>query len=532
MVCAECQQGFILSSLGLECKIPSSVALNCLSYDQASGNCLVCDPKYWVVSGKCEIKSIPECKEYQTGSAVLACKVCNDNFFLKSSNQCQFGSISKCRVYNNNGLCSTCHHGFALTSVSNLVGNYCMAIPEDLDCKQGRIDNSDNFVCEACNAGFLVSSYTDSQAVCFLYNEIPNCQAYSGRPLGFSCTLCMTGFWLDQTNSKCAIYRFDQDGCETPEPFKNKCKTCKDGFYLEGAGCKQSPIGIPNCKVYKDNATCRTCEIGYILQGSVCLLVNTTANCAEFDASAVCSKCVSGFLLNNLNQCDQLRAANCLTATDVDTCDTCPDGHKLAQAGSLTNCDKLNIAQCEQYQGEDCVLCHPGSYVSNSQCVQATAKPDCLRYAAETECSQCKPGYYLVLGGQSCIKLEGLENQTFANCDFVVQSSNGVCVICNKGHFFQNSQCTACAENTVSQGCSFCDPEDNSKCLICESDWQMTSTGGCEKNGSLDVNQTDTQTTNSGTTSKQQKASGSLRNLGKSFYDKLMAWLRKLQKNN
>ena len=58
------------------------------------------------------------------------------------------------------------------------------------------------------------------------------------------------------------------------------------------------------------------------------LSVNIVSNCVDYDSDQTCANCNSNYILTN-NTCVLVEANNCLTASNVDKCATCPDSYYL-----------------------------------------------------------------------------------------------------------------------------------------------------------------------------------------------------------
>lgn len=101
-------------------------------------------------------------------------------------------------------------------------------------------------------------------------------------------------------------------------------------------------------------------------------------------------------------------AKNCVTFTDVNTCETCPNGKyylKKDEETKITSCVFNNITNCVQLNVNTgkCSLCSNQYFVNeNGDCQLADFINNCTVYLSKNQCKKCEDEYYVSENKQSC----------------------------------------------------------------------------------------------------------------------------------
>ena len=490
IICQKCISNYVLNPNQDEC---FNGPTGCDEADSAS-RCLKCKLGHMIENSICLIENIAFCKEFNLDNDVskARCKVCEENYFLTDSYNCDLGEVMNCKVYQifNSKKCLRCMDNFA--HYSNGVLDYCFKIDSSLNCKQAAIKNNNIYgaelQCKECNNPHeLLTSLAidiDPKTKCMEFSNIENCKIYdSGENLSassFVCLECENNFYLktpikcttrEYFDSKCLMYELDQDKCEDcdVESVKNNKGECKD-----------KPIGIRGCREYTDLNTCVACDINMYLENNVCKSVaneNLIIGCLLYNSQNGCEKCEENYYLDNFN-CITASAKNCLTYTSVDICATCKKGFGLKVVNETTDCVKVNIESCLEFTPKDdfpCTKCNKNYYVDEGKCVLVQIKIlNCEFYENIDTCSKCENKFALDVEGKNCILLNSITNEYDENCSVYTNKLN--CSVCRPGAFFDGASCAQCGDN---KGCFYCDPNDSDKCLICQTDFYMNSSNRC-----------------------------------------------------
>ena len=227
---------------------------------QSGNNCESCKSPYALDKGTSQCVKKPFCNSVEGEK----CVDCDDYFYPDENGNCIRIPDKYC-YKGNSKQCSNCDSGYFVNSESK-----CQKIPFD-HCKHG-----DAVKCETCQVYYYMKN---SQCV-----PAPNlCKVYSYNSLQEKCLLCDYYFHAEGTNcvpnpEHCIDY------------FNGACKICDDDYYLENKICKY--MTIKNCETLEDDSThCKTCKEGYILNGD-----KTQCNdlCKEYDD--ICYECDNNYV--------------------------------------------------------------------------------------------------------------------------------------------------------------------------------------------------------------------------------------------
>ena len=504
ILCRTCAATYIPTLNSQECKSATDFP-NCQIAANTGTFCSRCNDSHALVGNVCTEKTIPNCAEYSNTLTSLTCLVCADTFILKS-NECAEGTINNCKTYtvdsNNNEKCVDCLDNFVLVTPSGQ-GQQCMPIPGDLNCQKAElINNNGELSCTVCSPGngFSTTANDLNNNTCVNADTINNCSKYDIQdPLNnstFACIECTNEFYL--SGNSC-VERDNLPGCAVFKKDANVCEECSDNYLFNDEGvCEILNVGILNCSLYQNDTTCLECFTKFYLSedGGACNEVpeaNLYDNCIAWSSETDCSACDPGYWLETPQKCTFSEAQDCLTYESLTACSNCVPGWFLeanAQQG-ITSCVPSTIDNCNIFvlNENKCSECS-GDFVTNEvgDCIQvATPIQDCKVYDNTTSnCKICNPLTILSTDGKTCVPATGLTS--FTSCSQMKYRSEPVCVACNPGYFFNNGQCTDCADgvNTRS-GCLYCDYNLPKRCLVCKSSYWMNSLGNCVFNQSLRV---------------------------------------------
>ena len=108
-----------------------------------------------------------------------------------------------------------------------------------------------------------------------------------------------------------------------------------------------------------------------------------------------------------------------------------------------------------------------------------TTVANCKYYSSQNICSHCQSGFVLNQSGSECSAFGSTSNcANFAQKD-------PFCVRCDAGFTLsENNECTASDNVTSEKKCLYYDPNDDTKCTMCNTGFYMNKDGVCgEFNG-------------------------------------------------
>ena len=260
-------------------------------------------------------------------------------------------------------------------------------------------------------------------------------------------------------------------GCGTCSgPFPQNCSACLPNlFFNSDSECVGCDTACSVCSGSTPNQ-CSVCNPGYFLQ----------------PASTTClSTCPDGYYKDTTNNiCAACHTAcSACTGSSNTECSTCNPGYFLQPPPATTTC----INSCPPGYGGDsttrtCVQCH-------TYCSICTG-------SLSTQCSACKPGYFLQPAPAVTTCSSTCPARYWGNtvtrtcmacndaCAVCLDETNSQCTACNSGYFLQPSS-TICLNSCPTTGywqdttnhrcatchiyCAICSGAGNAQCSACNS---------------------------------------------------------------
>ena len=258
--------------------------------------------------------------------------------------------------------------------------------------------------------------------------------------------------------------------CDIYDEKTTDCKTCKEGFYLQGNKCYKK---MENCGSYDDNSTCKTCNDGFYLNNGTCIKCNE--NCDKCNSINNCIKCINDEFYLDIGTCKLKQNSGSICDDDTQCIDSCKDGYC---------CDKKNCMKCN-YPG-DCTECESQYYLDDGTCKSKKNSGGSCSNNGDNQCNSgllCKDGY--CCNQNNCTKCnnegkcEECESQYYIDDDGTCKpkkNSGGSCSNnddnqCNNGLLCKDGYC--CSQNN----CMKCNNEG--KCTECESQYYVDD-GTCK----------------------------------------------------
>lgn len=313
----------------------------------------------------------------------------------------------------------TIFHSLLLLLLATAIVSQTVTI-RNLGCKT----YNEHQVCVECSTRF----YLDSSAICQPVN--PNCKTYN--PSNGACLSCYPGFGIvEDTCLPGAATKSYDPNCNTFDG--SACVKCSKGYFLGSSG-KCTAVS-PSCNTYNpSNGDCTSCFAGYAVEKGKCVLSAAdaaVANCNQIDPlTGICLKCSKGYYFDYNGNCAQ-ENPNCKTFdVFLKLCTECYPGYVI-------NSDHLCIKEvaqagdpnCKTFNNGICVECSKGA-IFNSKGICIIVDPSCATHnELDGSCTSCYPGYKV--SNKICVKEEAQAGDP--NCKTF---SNGICVECSKGAFF------------------------------------------------------------------------------------------------
>ncbi|MCP5019821.1 MAG: hypothetical protein GY938_31725 [Ketobacter sp.] len=364
------------------------------------------------------------------------------------------------------------------------------------------ISSNSNITCNKCSSDIQIVTdrvTDDSVNFCFQVNIIENCDAYSMatsiHASTLVCTSCTADFYLDSTNNLCKERKNKPNNCTEYVEDADKCSKCGNSTYIEPTGteCTVFPSGIKGCEIFSNLTTCTKCKPSYYLDNNTCISITTVITNCEYYADATnCSECNSTWIVE-AGQCVKANATGCVTWTDINRCATCQTQFGIYEDpnnSGVFNCQRISDSRCTTFDINNpdvCQICQ-NNYYPNSEnlCTNVTAGiPDCQAYDSATTCSRCLKGTVLAKDKKSCHKSGSYTSNIAGSCYEAVENTDAICTFCNPGNYFSQGTCVACSSNTINDGCAFCDPLDNAKCMLCTTGFFQDKDGACHDDGTI-----------------------------------------------
>ena len=513
-VCYECDPDYYFATSGNERVCTHKRTANCLVYDSAStsGTCTQCEPGYKLVD---------------QGGPTQACQG-----IVNSATK-----VPGCSIYDESLNCVACSSGylFRATGVGSGQTGYCFQQFADSACEvqdEEVFSSTGQVQCQKClkvkgifyyprkfNSPVNACMYLSARNLCVNHDfDRADSLALTNT---FQCLLCEPDYYLkDGVCNKrinldirgCIEYDPNTDACKTYES-STAATTSSDEFTTESEDIQNLLLTPPDyldeamnidfggwilsCEVYKNETTCERCFAPKYLNplgfeyNTKCLTASTVVQyCLAYSDASTCSECFPGYMLIG-NECKLITVENCATHVDENTCGSCSESFPfLDQDGNCTLDPRNMFCQSYFFTAEavnlqdsktfECDTCLEGYFPDDfSICTLVENEiPNCKFYAGDSLCKECHEGFYLNFNGKNCFINPSFDPfcQTFTHLT--------ECPVCERGYYVgEDGLCTPCDPDLFPLGCMYCDPDDNSSCLLCDFEYQMTS-GGCVRDPS------------------------------------------------
>jgi hypothetical protein len=418
--CVACRTGFYLTATSACQSTASPVAVaNCVSYDFNTQRCKGCEPGYELHDGGCISTTGPSlqssCLMYSP--ATQKCLFCDNTHHLAADGTaCLANTVASCSTYlTNANTCVTCSNG-------QLPDNNLCVPPSDPNCL-----DFDSGV-QSCN--FCVDThFVDLATGVCTPGTVANCQAFFAKA-DFCDTCAAVHTLFDNTClpdaaivANCVRY------------VSNACTRCRQGYFLSGAACVQTPA-VANCLYYDaTSSSCAVCATG-VLYDNRCLPARP--NCVRYDvATHDCLACGPGFFASG-GACATSSVPNCSAYLfNLNVCQTCQPGYTLWDTTCVP--DASMVVGCLAYSGPTCALCDRGYYLNGGSCV-ASVIPNCQTFLHNLQrCQSCANGF--TLWNNNCVAHPDV------NC-VEYDPSTGYCQFCASSYFW-NPATSACELGSV-----------------------------------------------------------------------------------
>ena len=314
-------------------------------------------------------------------SSKLGLYKCISPYILKNNDCVRNANCPENCTDCDNDKCTKCKEGFLLDD--GACKEHCSEgkKPDGKECVNCNMNNCDNFILDSCNCTKCKEHNYLDDSKCYSCDN--NCKSCAGNST--NCTECLPGDFLEKNH----CYSCSNPNCQIKESDNCRCKTCKEGYFLNStyicesciancASCqntttcdickegfhkdqKGSCIQCPNnCGTRKPNSCeCETCnEYSYMDANHECQ--NCSSPCKSCEESATnCTKCIDGFFMNETEKCEKCDETKCETcSSNKEHCDSCKVGKYLVKENSTCqNCD------------EHCETCSSGANEESYNCL-------------------------------------------------------------------------------------------------------------------------------------------------------------------
>lgn len=484
-LCHMCASGYVVNQANNTCYDDLSLT-GCVLSSVDGLTCAKCQDNFYLATGVCYEKTISNCAEYSVTDTTLNCTECNSGYVF-NTNACSEGSIQNCDVFDNDGTCNKCKEGFYL------LFNNCLAIPTFVHCKVPSLvlGSSNSFTCDICETGYNPETVADptTEPLCLEGPLIDYCSIYDLET--FECKSCESDYYLSQNT--CITRTVTPAGCENFATESDSCQHCRRDFYLEDDDCIEILNNVDYCIKYTGESTCGLCTRNKYLFNNTCLDVPETdkiVHCEYYTGEKKCFSCEDGYISIG-NNCKLIVAQNCSDYLSANVCKSCAPNLILTDRDNVVtyirDCVQAIIENCAEINTFSglCNSCDEGYYPTLlAKCAEVTSPiTNCKTHRTASRCNICKDGYIRSIDGLSCTLDENVA-ATETNCLDLRYRLIPTCNSCRSGFYFSSNFCVQCNTNKVSSGCMFCNPLDNSICLVCVSGYYMTTSQTCELSSS------------------------------------------------
>jgi len=253
--CSQCNNGYILSSLGTCIPTQCTNVPNCASCS-ANYVCQQCNSGYTLSLGFMSLQSQPlSVSSILTAQCIPTGITCN---------------VTNCAFCKSNNACAACFSGYDFSSSGSNVCSPTCSISNCYQCQEGNQN-----LCLTCSPGYSLSS--NGASCSQISYSCTGCSSYNGTICYYNpstsqgvCTQCSPGNLLYQGKcytSSCNIYGCAQCQTWTSPPV---CLKCNQGLILGNGYCQQLNCnnGVAHCNLCIQNNICLGCEKGYLLVNS------------------------------------------------------------------------------------------------------------------------------------------------------------------------------------------------------------------------------------------------------------------------
>ena len=385
------------------------------------------------------------------------CTVCADGFYLFDDGHC-YPCDKSCETCSsgNDDNCLTCPDGTVLSSSNTCVPPSPICDPTCTTCT-----GSSNQDCISCTLPRLLvdgECRDDCDSLDYFHDESTNkngpnqcsnkCECSGSRQCAsngycYECLYAAENFPEEFDSKDCPPCDNSCLTCDGPNA--NNCKSCVDGFYLDGSSCQEC------------DKSCKTCVGGDIDQCTDC-----------YDPQVI----LAGHCVDPNPVCDKT-CATCKGTLPTD-CVTCYDYSVLSEDGT---CDPMDCIDFFYVHNENLNQQGPGACDSDCECsgtrrcnINTHYCDECLALVelspSTYPLSECPPC------DASCANCDG---PTDRNCTECKDSNlfNGQCIVCDKDCLTcfgtESDNCLSCEEPKVlyEAQCVTPDPTCDTTCLTC-----------------------------------------------------------------
>ncbi|WAR30160.1 PTPRS-like protein [Mya arenaria] len=338
---------------------------SCASCRKWNGNCISCDPGYYVYNGKCNT-----CDTHCAECVATLCTSCRDGYWGISCQNICTANCASCNIWT--GDCLSCEPGYRGGTCEERCVEYCL----ECDRLNGNCISCDKghwgYACDACNVQCKTCNHSNGCLECNVgyYGQTcdKECGAYCqtcDRTNG--CLQCLPGYYTH--NNICAECSYRSNGCTCTS--KEQCSGCVDGYFLDPPLCSKCPEYCSNCNKSSlfGSTVCTSCPADTF--GKTCQYFCSqdckNGYCDEENPDETCSQCANGRFGEKCEHICSLgcEPRNCTKETGSCTCkagwngqrcETCMDGYY----GRHCNNSCPNLCQTCDKNGQCLDKCQPG----------------------------------------------------------------------------------------------------------------------------------------------------------------------------
>ena len=462
--CIRCNDGYYRDEKNNKCvEITEEKLENCVSQKSLT-ECEVCDNLSFLSDGKCVTvnQQITGCQIY---ASQTTCEACEDGFMLNESGSCtQLSGLGSCKYYSGIISCTSCVEGYMYYKSKYLV---------DLLTNRRLLEDFYSYI--SMNTIMHQTIFQTRTNVCI--RAIPNCLDVEDNNYA-KCKTCKEGYYIN--NGICVKNPTEQIASCIIYSNATTCERCAEQHYLEDSACKMH-ARIINCKTYSQTTAdyCDECNDGFKVEEGKCIIRESEIRfCEKLEpAGDICLQCQPGYIINPSGMECVARISRCkehlFIPNDDDftlLCKSCENGfyiNTIVTGSSITTSCELPavaIAGCDAYQTETrCIECRDGFYLANFQCqahtTSITNNLSCKNKSTTVlnDCSGCEDDEFLYKAYNYCSPV----TSQISNCE--IYQDNLTCSKCSEGYYAQGSSCKI----TTVKDCIVVDSSSD-KCLECD----------------------------------------------------------------